>query len=112
MARKSRIEPKFSHHLFFERSRINNIELWDIKQGDMQNDNDATFLQLTNTHIPELFGKQTSFENRPKVTPIERQSIYNSFLLEVARKSRIEPKFSCHLFFERSQINNTELRGI
>ena len=67
----------------------------------MQNDNDATFLQLTNTHIPELFGKQTSFENRPKVTPIERQSIYNPFLLEMAGKSRIEPKFSRHFFFER-----------
>ena len=27
----------------------------------MQNDNNATFLQLTNTHIPELFGKQPFF---------------------------------------------------
>ena len=94
MSGKPRIEPKFSHHLFFKRSQINNTELQDIKQGDMQNDNDATFLQLSNMNILELFGKTTFLcENRPKVTPIERQSIYNSFLLEMTGKPKIESKF-------------------
>ena len=98
MTEKSKIALKFPCHLFFERSRINNTELRDIKQDDMQNDNDATFLQLSNTNILELFGKITFLcENRPKVTPIERQSIYNPFLLEMTRKPRIEPKFSRHI---------------
>ena len=102
MVGKPKIEPKFSRHLFFKRSRINNTELRDIKQGDMQNDNDSIFLQLSNTNIPKLFEKTTFLcENRPKVTLIERQLIYNSFLLEMAGKSRIEPKFSRHFFFER-----------
>ena len=64
---------------------------------------------LINTYSEIIWETTFLCENRPKVTPIERQSIYNLFSLGVAGKSRIEPKFLRHFFFEREKINKSRI---